>query len=603
MIIVIALAFYWVTQNRVQTGLPPELQPGAAAGFNVLVLTLDTTRADRLGCYGCDRAETPALDALAAGGLRIGDAVTPVPITLPSHATIFTGVEPPRHGARHNAEFTLGDEQTTLAEVLGAEGYATAAFISAFVLDARFGLDQGFDHYDDDISVAAASALYREGNERPANSVTGAAIEYLRSRSPAEPFFAWVHYYDPHNPYLPPSPYKETFRDQPYDGEIAFMDHEIGRLLNTLEEVGLRDRTLIVAVADHGEGLGEHDESTHTMLIYESTMHVPLILSCPGLFQGPYVVEDVVVSIADIFPTILALLGIESPGAVDGLTLFDAVARTDRALYLETLAPYFDNGWSPLYGLRRHEDKYILAPTPEYYDLTADPDELQNLEARADGQAREARDRLASALAERLAGIPSLEAVVASAEALDPDARRRLETLGYIGSRTQADTDGSLPDPKEMMPVLRNLDRANAYVRAGQLEKALASIRKAAAISPRDRTVLRTMGKIQLFMGHDAEAERSLRAANRIQPHPDACLLLAQMLIKNDRGDEALPLLEQTLALDPQHGGAYIARGDLLVEQGRIEEAIASYRRAIELDPYRTGDAARARIAAAQKER
>jgi len=596
-------ALYWILQPRARSGLPPQMATGAARGYNVLLLTLDTTRADHIGCYGYARAETPVLDALAAEGVRFADAVSPVPITLPAHATILTGLDPPTHGARHNAEFTVGEDVLTLAEVLAAQDYETAAFVSAFVLDARFGLDQGFAHYDDDISVASSAAIYREGNERPASSVTGAAIQWLRGRSQEQPFFAWVHYYDPHNPYLPPSPYKEEFRDTPYDGEIAFMDHEIGRLLQTLDAIGAREQTLIVAVADHGEGLGEHDESTHTMLIYESTVWVPLILACPGLFAGPYVVDDVVVSIADVFPTVLDLLGLAAPQPGDGVSLLQAPETADRMVYLETLAPYFDNGWSPLFGLRRHGDKYIRAPRPEYYDLTTDPHELVNLAPNASGATRAARDQLAGVLEQRLQQSPTLAAVVASSQPLDPEARQRLESLGYIGSHTTAKPDGSLPDPKEMMPVLRLIDQANALVRGGKLQPALAAIRQAEARSPRDRTVLRTKGKILLFLGHDAEAEKALRAANAIQPHPDACLLLAQVLIKHGRLEEAQPLLEQTLELDPLHGGAFIARGDLQRQQGEIEAALASYRQAIEVDPYRTGETARQRIAQLQAAR
>jgi choline-sulfatase len=600
--ILMGTGLLWLNRPRVRSGLPPQLEPGAASGYNLLVLTLDTTRADRLGCYGYEAAATPVLDALAASGLRFADAVTPVPVTLPAHATIFTGLNPPAHGARHNAEFNLEVEQTTLAEILHGGGYDTAAFVSAFVLDARFGLNQGFDHYDDDISVEVQSTLYREGNERPANSVTDAAIRWLESRSSQQPFFAWIHYYDPHNPYLPPAPFKYTFRDRLYDGEIAFMDHEIGRLLQAVAAGGWLQNTLVVVVGDHGEGLGEHDETTHTFLIYDSTMQVPLLLSCPGLFQDPHVVKDRVVSIADIFPAVLELLAVESTAAGDGVSLLAAgPEQRERMVYQETLAPYFDHGWSPLFALRRHEDKYIYARRPEYYDLQADPDELHNLADRATGSAGKARDDLAAALAERLKSEPTLAEVVTAVKVLDPATRQRLRSLGYVGGGTHTEADERLADPKDMMPVLRNIDRANNYLRVGQLEAALSAIRQAASISPQNRTVQRTMGKVLLFMGEDEAAERALRNANAIAPHPDACLLLAQVLIKHGRTEEAVPLLDQTLELDPSHGGAYIARGDMLVGEGKIEEAIASYNEAIRLDPYRTADVARARINSARQ--
>ncbi|MFH1680861.1 MAG: sulfatase-like hydrolase/transferase, partial [Candidatus Eisenbacteria bacterium] len=383
------------------------------------------------------------------------------------------------------------------------------------------------------------------------------------------------------------------------DGEIAYMDSEIGRLLDALGKNGFSKNTLVVAVADHGEGLGEHDEATHTMLIYESTIRVPLILSCRGVFRGPYIAGGGVVSTADVFPTVLDLLGALGERAVDGKSLLGPLSP-DRAIYIETLAPYFDAGWSPIYGLRRHGDKYILAPRPEYYDLRADPEEKNNL-AGGSGPAREVADALASELEARLARGPSLEEIAASTEPLDLESRLRLEALGYVSGAALPDSGEPLPDPKEMMPVLGLLDRANIYLRAGRLDQALDSIRRAADRSPRNREVLRTMGKVFLFMERDGEAEDTLRAALALRPHPDICLLIAQLMIKQDRREEARGMLAQAAALDPMHGGVEIARGDLLMKEGKPGEAIAAYRRAAEIDPYRVGDAARARLAAASR--
>ena len=601
-VVLIGAGLWWFNQPRLQQGVPSQLASGAAAGYNVVVLTLDTTRADHIGCYGYQPAATPVLDGLAARGLRFADAVSTAPITLPAHASIFTGLNPPGHGARHNAEFNLAAEQTTLAESLHARGYDTAAFVSAFVLDSRFGLDQGFDHYDDDISVASKSVVDREGNERLAGNVTAAAVHWLEDRPSDKPFFMWVHYYDPHNPYLPPAPFSFDFRSQPYDGEIAYMDQEIGRLLAAIDDHGGLKRTLVIVVGDHGESLGEHGEATHTMFVYEAAMHVPLIVSAPGLFTTPHVVDDRVVSVADVFPTVLDLLGMEQPDGLDGVPLHAAGPDAARRLvYMETLAPYFDNGWSPLFALRSHEAKYIRAPRQEFYDLQADPDELDNRFGEAAGGAAAVRDTLAAVLGRKLADEPTLAEVSSMAETLDPTTQRRLRSLGYVAGGNAARQEGDLADPKDMMAVIATIDRANAYLHAGNLPRALSTIKRAQAASPNDRTVLRTMGKVYLFMGDDAEAEKVLRAANDIAPHPDACLLLAQMYVKNDRLDEAAPLIAQTLALDPAHGGGHIARGDLLVRQGKLDEGVAAYGDALRLDPHRTGDIARARIAAARR--
>lgn len=597
---VVALGVIAFLARSTRSGLPEQLTTGSAAGFNVLVITLDTTRADRLGCYGYGAAETPVLDALAAEGIRFTDAVTVVPVTLPAHATIFTGLDPPNHGVRNNGEFRLGAGHATLAEVLGNEGYETAAFVSAFVLDARFGLNRGFDLYDDNVTVATsatAAAFAKTIYERPAGAVTTAAIRWLKGRTRARPFFCWVHYFDPHHPYAPPPPFADRFRDRLYDGEIAYMDTQIGRLLQALETHGATDNTLIIAVADHGEGLGDHDESTHSKLIYESTMHVPLIISSPGLFRAPHVVDDVVVSIADVFPTLLDLLGIQSEYRCDGKTLLSASASTDRMIYIETLTPYFDSGWSPLYGLRRHNDKYILAPRQEYYDLHSDPSELNNLHDKASGADSKARDMLAAELSARLAKWPALEGVLASARQLDPEAIRRLESLGYVGSISGADPSGQLPDPKDMMPVMRTIDRARSLGSAGQYEQALRVIKQAAALSPNDPKVLLTMGKTYLYMDRLKEAEESFQAAGAIRPSARLCILVAQIMLADGRLDEASELLDRAEALDPRHGGIYLARGDLFALRRRPDEAIAAYERAREIDPYRAAAEAQTRIA------
>jgi len=584
-----------------RVGWPEQLTSGSARGLNVLVISLDTTRADRLGCYGYDGAETPTLDALAAGGIRFDDAVTAVPVTLPSHATIFTGLDPPRHGVRHNGEYCLEADSETLAELLRSNGYETAAFVSAFVLDARFGLDQGFDLYDDEVGVAtssSAAAFAKPIYERSAGAVTDRAIRWFTSRNRSRPFFCWVHYFDPHTPYTPPPPFAGRFRDRAYDGEIAYMDAQIGRLLNVLKTARFAGNTLIIAVADHGEGLGDHGEATHAKLIYESTMRVPLIISCQGLFRGPYVVDDVVVSVADIFPTVLDLLGIEDTTPRDGVSLLIARADRDRMIYMETLAPYLDNGWSPLYGIRRHGDKYILAPNPEYYDLRSDPGESNNLNDTLSNTGLAARDLLIEELSTRLAGAPSLAAVVASARRLDPEALRRLESLGYVGSIPDADVnDQELLDPKDMMPVMHAIDRANGLATAGRHDEALAIIKDVVLLSPQDPKVLLTLGKIYLYLDRLEEAEQTFRTANALRPTARICILLAQIMLADGRLTEAAQLLDQAETLEPLHGGIYLARGDLFALQGRPNEAIAAYERAQEVDPYRASREARSRIA------
>jgi arylsulfatase A-like enzyme len=572
-----------------------DVPPRAAAGFNIVLVTLDTTRADRIGCYGYAPAATPVLDRLAAGGIRFAEAVTVAPETLPAHATLLTGLLPPSHGVRINAEGHLGSRHQTLAEVARARGYQTAAFLSAFVLDARFGLNQGFDHYDDRVDATQVPAFGTGTNERRAGATTDAALAWLQSRDRARPFLLWVHYFDAHAPYAPPAPFASRFAGQPYDGEIAYADAQLGRLLAGLDAPGLRDKTLVVVAGDHGESLGDHGERTHSVFLYGSAVRVPLVISSPRLFPRPAVVEGTVVSLADLAPTLLDLLGVEDPPARDGVSLLSTKADPKRAVYVETLVPYLDFGWAPLFGLRSLHESYVLAPRPECYDLRSDPAERRNLlGGKAGGKgACSAQARL---LDRMLARMPPYQAAATSAPAVDPETRERLQALGYLGGAGPGER-GPLPDPKDMIDVATLVLDANAQLSAGQPAKALEFASRAAARSPRDRTVLHTLAKIHVRLGRLKEAEDELRALRAIQPKVDDSIPLAQILILDGRVEEAGRILDEAERLDPRHGGVHIARGDLLAKQGRKEEARASYERARQVDPYRAAGLAKARLA------
>jgi choline-sulfatase len=570
--------------------------PGA--GFNLLVVTLDTTRADRLGCYGRAGGTTPHLDALAARGLRFAHAVTVAPTTLTSHATIFTGLIPPRHGVRINSEDRLDAAQVTLAEVLAAKGYETAAFVSSFVLDARFGLDQGFATYDDRVATATGSAFAQGTNERAGAATTDAALAWLAKRDAKRPFFGWVHYFDAHAPYAPPAPFAARFPEAPYDGEIAAVDAEVGRLLQAIDAAGQRERTLVVVVADHGESLGQHGETTHGHFVYRSVMDVPLIVANPRLTPVPAVVDAGVVSTADVTPTVLDLLGAADGRARDGVSL--AAERPDRrrTVYMETLVPFLDFGWAPLFGFRRLEDSYVLAPRPEYYDLVQDPRESTNLYATATGDAARARDQQGATLERLLARFPSYRQAATAAAAPDPETRARLESLGYLGGAGASTAATDLADPKDMVEVTTQLVDANALLAAGRLPQALATAKRALARSKGDRSVLLAAAKIYLRMNRLKEAEDALRGFSAIQPKADVSVLLAQILILDGRQAEAERLLAQAESLDPRHGAVWIARGDLALKRGNREEARAAYEKAGSVDPYRASGIAAARIEA-----
>ncbi len=591
------VAAVYLTRGSPRGDVENAWSSGAAQGFNVVVVTLDTTRADRLGCYGYKAAATPVLDRLAAEGIRFADAVSPAPLTLPAHASIFTGLDPPNHGVRHNGTFRLDEAHTTLAEVLLEHGYDTAAFVSAFVLDGRYGLDQGFVHFDGTFESQRGQASAGRDAQRSARAVTDAALDWLRSRPAEKPFLLWVHYFDPHFDYSPPQPFAGLFRANPYDGEIAYMDSQLGRLVAALDQTDDAERTLMIIVGDHGDGLGEHYEQTHSLLIYEATQHVPLIVRSPGLFRGPYVVDDVVVSISDVFATVLDLLGIDHNPPGDGISLLKCRDQPNRMVYMETMATYLEHGWAPLHGLRRHRDKYVFAPTPEYYDLESDPHELDNLlSGRPSNEAKLAATELKTELAARMKDSPTAEAVAGAAMDPDRDALRRLQSLGYLGGDTEPG-EYELRNPRDMMPSLSLYMDAVSATEAGRYGEALAKLHKVLERSPRDRLALRQLGITCLKLGRIDDAEEAFRKSNAIKPEVEVCLYLFEITTRSQRLEEAKELLQQAIALEPDHGSVIIAQGDWQAVQGHYAEARRSYERAKRTDPYRATSQADRRLA------
>src|SRR5262245_49483552 len=349
-----------------------------APTLNVLLVTLDTTRADHLGCYGDAAAATPTLDALAAEGVRFSQAFSPAPITLVAHASLLTGLPPFAHGLRDNGAGCLGPEVDTYPRFLGAHGYHTVAVIGSVVLARGFGLGQGFAIYDDQCPAGRVSGGFRA---RRASDVTDAALRHLAERPRDKPCFLWLHFFDPHDPYEPPEPYKDRFKDRPYDGEIAYADSELGRVIAALRQEGILENTLVVCCADHGESLGEHGEQTHGFFVYDATQHVPLIMRGGGLPAGR--VDSTLVSLIDVMPTVAGLIGLhEPPGSGRDLStaLLENRSVTERPVYLESYLTLVSLGWSGEEGWRTSRFKFIEAPRPELYDLSQDPGEKTSLE-------------------------------------------------------------------------------------------------------------------------------------------------------------------------------------------------------------------------------
>ena len=573
----------------------PGWEPGAARGANLLLVTVDTLRADRLGFSGHPRARTPVLDELAGRGVRFETALAPAPITLPSHATILTGLDPSHHGVRDNGLFALGEDRVTLAELLAGAGYETGAVVGAFVLDARYGLAQGFGTYDDRMVPAAGTV--EAIAQRPAVQVTDAALAWLDGRTATGPFFLWVHYFDPHMPYEPPPPFGGSTPEERYDGEIAFVDSELGRLLRGLEVRGLGESTLLAFTSDHGEGLGEHGERTHSLLLYDSTMRVPLLFVPPGARGRGRVIDDRAAGGIDVLPTALDLLGLPVPGGLDGESLARPPRDPDRPLYLETFAPLHTCGWSPLHALRRLGDKFIEAPVPEYYDLRSDPWETRNLLPQAPPSAQ----ALASHLARRMREEP-LVAQPAAGRPLPPEERARLAALGYFSQAPSSAPAGTRrPDPKAMMPVVEDLMRALGLVNAKKFEEAEPLLLGILERSPEDPSALDQLARVQRGQKRFADAETTLRRRVALLPTADAWVALAEVHLELRVFDAFLDDIHAARALEPSHGGIQLALGDRLALEGRFEEAIHAFEGAIALDPSRFGAEARRKIGLARE--
>jgi arylsulfatase A-like enzyme len=412
-----------------------------AAGANLLVITLDTTRADHLGCYGDVRAVTPTLDALAGAGVLFENCYTPVPLTLPAHCSLFTGRWPLAHGVRNNGTYALPAGAATLAEALQAAGYDTAALVAAYVLKGKYGLDQGFAWYED--RLGAAEKPGDADAEIAADRVYAKFRDWLL-RPRRRPFFLWVHLYDPHKPYAPPPEFLKAAGGDPYRGEVACADHAVGRMIADLRARGLLERTLVVAAGDHGEGFGEHGERGHGVFCYEESVRVPLLFSGAGLRRrGARVSQRA--RLVDVMPTLLELLGVPLPASCQGASLAGLLSgkgeKRPRPVFLESLYGRELNNWAPLTGLISGRLKYISLPQAELYDLASDPGERDNLFLRRNAEARRLDGELAAFVAAQRGG------VAAAGRSLDAGERKKLEALGYVSGFAAAGQAGL--DPKD----------------------------------------------------------------------------------------------------------------------------------------------------------
>ncbi len=464
--------------------------------LNVILVTLDTTRADRLGCYGFRNVETPTIDLFASRGVRFERCYSQTPLTLPSHTTLMTGTLPLFHGVRDNGGFVVPSQLKTMAELFKEKGYATGAFIAAYVLDSKWGLDQGFDTYFDKFDLGKFKRISLGTVQRPANEVMAEALPWLE-RNKGEKFFAWIHLYDPHSPYDPPPPYDKLYAAHPYLGEIAFADSQLRRLWELLERNGLDRNTVLVVAGDHGESLGEHNEQSHGFFIYQGAIHVPLIVATPfPKFQG--IVSTEAVGLSDVLPTVCEMAGLPVPAEVQGHSLLPAFTdgrrKAPAPVYSETYYPRFHYGWSDLKSVQDERYKLILAPVPELYDVVADPGEEKNLVYLEKG----IYDKL-SAEAETFIRKSGQNAYEMDMTTVDEETREKLSALGYVGSFTDPSklAGKKLGDPKDKIVVFNELSRAREIGMEGKPDEAIAIIRAIIATDPDITDAYFTIGNIQ----------------------------------------------------------------------------------------------------------
>ncbi|HEX3526418.1 MAG TPA: sulfatase-like hydrolase/transferase [Thermoanaerobaculia bacterium] len=608
--------------NRLLVLIPLALLAGCSRPpLNVLLVTLDTTRADHLGCYGYSLARTPRLDALAREGVRCADAVSAAPITLPSHATILTGLYPPAHGVRDNGSYALGDDAVTLAERLKKAGYRTQAIVSALVLNRRYNLGQGFDGYDDDLWSEDEAKLFMI-RSRPGDRTAERAAAWLdgwskeKTSGKPHPFFLWMHLFDAHQPYRMAGT-DRVLSPTPYDAEIAVLDRSVGRVLDELKKLGALDNTLVIVTADHGESLGEHGEKTHAVFIYDATVRVPLLLRCPRLLPSSKVYTDPVRSV-DLVPTILSALGLPGGNETQGVDLLPAlrgdVPAPQLPQYSESLLSEVGFGMAPLYGVRLGGFKWIRAPKPEVYDLARDPQELTNLYP--------AEARRGAALDRDLAAIlddSRRRALAPQKSPMDKETIESLQALGYLAPRASREAMQGI-DPKDGMVLYEKLEDARhlaqdkkwpesekllrellretpnnvtavnilalVLVREGDFAAARTEYLHALALDPKQSRVHAMLGTLSLLTDDLDAAERSYRRALEITPgFVEAISNLGMVAALRGDNKTAEDYYRKAIAADPGFPRVYRRLADLLYERGDFAKALANYQKTLTVEP------------------
>jgi len=592
---------------------------------NVILITVDTLRADRLGCYGYKLIETPNMDRLAAEGARFSTAVAQVPMTLPSHCTILTGTYPTFHKVRDNVGYRLDDSMTTIAELLKPIGFQTGAFVGSYVLDSRFGLNQGFDFYYDHFNPEKNpdGFLKLDQLERRSEEVVRHTLQWMEKAATKGPFFAWVHLFDPHDPYDPPEPFKTKYKSRLYDGEIAYVDRQIGKLITFLDNNKLYDKTTIVLVGDHGESFGEHNEVKHGYFIYDTTLLVPFVVKPSSLHSFRGVTVQAQVRLTDVVPTILQMLDLPKGQNVQGTGLLGLMLGKQSDLRLEAYSETYypaQFGGSSLRSLRLPNTKFIDAPRPELYDLIRDPQENTNIQGKNQALAGELKRRL-NEVASMYAGKISDEGAQLK---VDAEQVERLAALGYVGgvvrSGTAAGPANAMPDPKDRVELFRLLNDAGRDAATGhcpeaelQLQKAIdqapgiptahfllgrcyfneqkfdqaySAFRQLLNLNPESAEAQFYVSACEFYLNRLDSAEVGLRRVLSFNPgYSYAYKYLALIYTARNQPQQAMQAFQQVIGILPDDEESHFRLGFLLARQSRFVEAIVHFKKATEINP------------------
>lgn len=574
--------------------------------FNYILVTVDTLRVDRIGCYGYTDIETPTMDLFAERGIKFENCIATTPLTLPSHTSIMTGTFPAFHGVRDNGGFLVPPELKTLAELFKEKEYDTAAFVASYVLDSKWGLNQGFDFYFDQFDLSQYKSISLGNVQHRGDEVIDQALPWLEDHK-SKPFFAWIHLYDPHTPYEPPSPFKEQYPNRPYVGEIAYTDSQLARLWEFLEKENLIENTILIFASDHGESLGAHNENTHGFFIYQESVHVPLIIVTP--FESLFGLSRTgVVSLVDIMPTMLEMANIPVPSQSQGKSLqpllFKDQQDPDTFAYSETFYPRFHYGWSELTSIQNSRYKLIVAPRLELYDLEIDPQESTNLLDVEPREARQLKDLIDVFMEETEKNALKLDYTQ-----MDEDSRQKLAALGYLGTITETSLEGKkLGDPKDKITIFNQLSEArelglgrkfedairmvekiieedpevidayftmgNLYFKEKKFEKAIEYFFQVLSRQPSNTFTVSNIANAYILMNELDEAEKFLLSIIDALP-PDSQLNLIMGNINNVQKeyDKALVYYKKCMELNPASASAYSAIGGIYVVQKNLAKA------------------------------